>query len=238
MGSTNTLRWKRRTAVAIISLTTSASGLSTGQCFAGGHSHGPIYKTLDALAGGIEKVIDATASLGRKSSSKCDGPSCDDGCDAMTLAEFETNYRVNEVEVPMPPMVPDYPLGPVQSVPMPPSMPMVVAMPKSTPLSDPMPVPMPAPRVNKPMPKPVPMPAPAPTKPSRSPDDEWFDSFSPEPVSPNTGDGKTPIRTNGRPALRNPVDTYDSLPNPFEDDPQSRAQPKSLNRPVSYWEPW
>jgi len=231
MCSTNNQSWNRRAAVAIISVTTTVCGVTTGQCVAGGHSRGPIYKTLDALAGGIEKMIDVTVSMGRKSSSTGDGTPCDDGCDSMTLTELGTIYRVNEVEVPMPPMPPmppAYPAGPVESMPMVAPMPMPLTVP----------TPVPALRMNKPMPKPVPKSAPTPTKPSSSPDDEWFDSFSPEPVSPNTDDGKTSIRANGRPALRNPAETYESLPNPFEDDPQSRAQPKSLNQPVSYWEPW
>ena len=48
--------------------------------------HGPIYKTLDAVAGGIEKVF----GLDKRHHRGCDAGSCDNGCDAAAMHELMT----------------------------------------------------------------------------------------------------------------------------------------------------
>jgi len=64
-------------------------------------------------------------------------------------------------------------------------------------------------------------------------DDGWFDSLSPQPMTPT---GERPIP---RPrALRSPADTIDTLEDPFKDDTQGRRWLKSANQPASYWQPW
>lgn len=59
----------------------------------GGHGkhtpHGPLFKTLDLVAGGIETVLQKTVLAGKRQSPACDSPLCDDGCDAVTLHELE-----------------------------------------------------------------------------------------------------------------------------------------------------
>ncbi len=54
---------------------------------------GPIFKTLDALAGGIESILERTVLSRRKTGScdaaGCDAIGCDDACDAVTLQQLE-----------------------------------------------------------------------------------------------------------------------------------------------------
>lgn len=59
---------------------TSAAGNDCG-CAAG---RGPIYSTLDAFAGGIEKLLGLTKPRG----GACDEMICDGGCDAMPMHEL------------------------------------------------------------------------------------------------------------------------------------------------------
>ncbi len=50
--------------------------------------HGPIYRTLDAVAGGIERVFGL-----RSRGHGCDEAGCDDGCDDATLHALMPGHR-------------------------------------------------------------------------------------------------------------------------------------------------
>jgi hypothetical protein len=66
-----------------------------GQMALAGNGHathspqGPLFKTLDLVAGGIETVLQKTVLAGKRQPPACDAPLCDDGCDAVTLHELE-----------------------------------------------------------------------------------------------------------------------------------------------------
>ena len=55
--------------------------------------NGPIYKTLDAVAGGIEKVF----GLDKRHQRDCDARSCDDGCDAAMMQDLSMPVSRNGV---------------------------------------------------------------------------------------------------------------------------------------------
>ncbi len=93
-----------------------ASLAGDGPSVFGWKPQGPILKTLDAFAGGIELVLEKTLLSNGKSRRGCDSPSCDDGCDAITLHQLDLQrgdqMAVPEVYHPSPsaePMIPPPP---------------------------------------------------------------------------------------------------------------------------------
>lgn len=99
--------WTKRIGLALVIAATGSLAADTAEA-AGhqgrsghGHTHGPIFKTLDALAGGIESVLERTVLSGRKSSA-CDAISCDDACDHGTLQLLDPYWAsgVNDVQAP------------------------------------------------------------------------------------------------------------------------------------------
>ncbi len=262
---------RKRSVLFAILIASGGTLMLAGQpCSAGDHGHGPIYRTLDALAGGIEKVIDV-AACAKQGMGGCDAPNCDDGCDAMTLESFNSMSdgsmpMASEMEVvPMPPSRPTapHPMTPYQVSPPHMSAPAVMApqtmaprmaSPEAYPVDSlrPMhsPKPLMAPRLPLP-PSEVPrqtrpaMPAPK-SLPSAAPeplsgDDNWLEGSATEssktkaPTVPRRSLLDEDISPTGR---RSPAETFDSLPNPFLDDPQSRRPVRSANQTASYWEPW
>lgn len=240
----------RSRRIALAALLATAASVTVGQSVsrAGGHSHGPIYRTLDALAGGIEAVIDV-ATAARERGSKCDDGSCDDGCDEGRLHELQ---GPSKHDLMMPPALP-------------PSMsPTVLPTEREmTPPNSPL----------LPLPSDPPM---RQVMPSATPEDEWLDSFSPETVRtpihaqekrglPIPPPSKSPAARRpeaagsslpsnalpgklspARPApsaprdgqYRGPAETFDSLPDPFIDDSQSQRPARSATRQVGYWDAW
>ncbi|MGV3486670.1 MAG: hypothetical protein ACO1RT_19790 [Planctomycetaceae bacterium] len=237
------LAGKREFLFSIIASVGTATLLPIQSGYAGNHEHGPIYRTLDALAGGIEKVIDVAAAVKQRGSSSA-GPLCDDACDAMMMDEL-TALPPYDV---MPPGAVEY-AAPGFSDMTPPQEMMPPETLSPAPTRDQSSRRLMAPRMPSPpadmsrgkRPAQAP-PAAAPA--TRGADDEWIESFSTESERPNgsavprraTDPQSKPKANPG--ALRSPAETYDSLPNPFMDDPQSRRVTKSVNRPASYWEPW
>lgn len=230
------LAGKRERLFSILVSLGAAAVLPNSNCLAGGHEHGPIYRTLDALAGGIEKVIDVAAAAKHRSCLNKE-PLCDDACDSMMMGELVELSSAAGSPLPEMEMVPMQPYTASPAV-IDPSAPDSLSRPK--PLMAPR-IPTPprdTPRVARPTPAPQPVPTP------RSADDEWIESFSPQTPSPGTPTAprRSPqTQPNSRPgarSLRSPAETYDSLPNPFLDDPQSSRARKSVNQPASYWEPW
>lgn len=231
---------KRERFVSLVVSLSSAAILPTSSAFAGGHEHGPIYRTLDALAGGIEKVIDVAAAAKQRSCLSEKKPLCDDACDAMTMGEFaEYPSSLDPLSSGMEfsPM-PSHLSSPLELAPQLAPHPGSTAQPGRTTAPAPR-IPTPpgdTPRVARPMPAQQPVP--------RSVDDEWSESFSAQPPAQATPTvPRRPLETApsskpGAGTRRSPAETYDSLPNPFLDDPQSRHAPRSANQPASYWEPW
>jgi len=188
--------WKRRVIVATMTVAAAATSVKTTTAAGHGHRsppHGPIYRTLDALAGGIEHVIDAASSMRRKAV-RCDDQACDDGCDALTMEAYG-----------------DHDLMPYETSPSPHMAPMPLQA-----------VVTPSPIRGLPVPQPI-----MPRVMTQSPagDDEWFDGGAMSDVSP-----ETPVRTKVPSAKRSPSETYDSLPDPFVDDPQTRRTTKPSYR--------
>lgn len=223
-------------AITSISLAT-----TTSTAIADGHSHGPIYRTLDAMAGGIEMVIDAASRHGHGAVGTGDA-SCDDGCDAMMMNEFSEAEGVDYL--PMPPVehaspnvsTHGLPMAPMATMPHP--LPPVVSAPRVTAprMIEPTPMVSPSsrPPSSRPMPIPTPQPARVMTQPqaapmAATPDDDWLQNFAPEPTR------SVPAPRTMR---RSPAETFDSLPDPFRDDPQSRRSTPSTIQPASYWAPW
>ena len=221
----------RRLALSVF-VASAGSLLSANQAtLAGGH--GPIYRTLDAIAGGIEMAIDVATAKGKHGSS-CDETVCDDGCDPMMLTEM--GPETQSYDLMMPPTLPHSYGTPGPETTAIPQMQMRTA-------------PTPAPT-------PIPAPAPSPAQPITPADDDWLDSFSPEPAPsasapPRRGlptpppavapkpraNGQQPSVQPKRNQLRSPAETFDSLPDPFKDD-QTRSPKTSPTRQVGYWEPW
>lgn len=156
---------------------------------------GPIFKTLDTFAGGIEFVLEKTVLGHGKKKKGCDAQSCDDGCDAVTLHQLNMHHNGNvavpQAIEPLPP-----PSGPMHSMPTE-SVPPIMDV---------------EPTFDRPIRKSVPQPMP-----ELSTDDGWIDSFAPS----------TPSR-NAAPGRRAPA-ADDALPNPFEDDPQTRTAPQRFS---------
>ena len=246
---------KRELLLSILVSFGSVTVLPVQTGWAGGHEHGPIYRTLDALAGGIEKVIDVAASAKQRAGSR-GAPLCDDGCDAILMDELMTIPHSNDLpmhDFASPPgfspdmdVVPDTRFVPdmaspqadtfenVPSAQQPAQRPRRVMAPRvPSPPAD-------TPRTMRPLPAPSQR---APTTTPHTSNDEWLESFSAEPrpqapAVPRRQLDTQPKAKSGSGAVRNPAETFDSLPDPFRDDPQSNRGSKSMNRPASYWEPW
>ncbi len=60
---TMTVSPRRRAALAILASSVATFGVGSHSCLAGGHQHGPVYRTLDTLAGGIESAIDVARGV-------------------------------------------------------------------------------------------------------------------------------------------------------------------------------
>lgn len=201
--------------------------------------NGPLFKTLDAFAGGIEHVLEKTVLRHGKGKQGCDSQSCDDGCDAIMLHQLEM-HRDYSTAVPeayaTPPMM--EPTAPMPTVP-----PMIDVEPTfdrqqptttPQPANEPFPLPVPkmtvpplskSPSAAAPSSKAAPMSMPrvpidsqktpvqkqAP-QPNLSSDDSWIDSFAPSTPSPKVA-----------PPRQSFPAADDSLPDPFQDDPQTRV---------------
>jgi hypothetical protein len=78
-------------AGCVTSTTADARGPRLGSGAGPGAPQGPIFKTLDAMAGGIEYVLERTvlAQRTQRRSSSCDAIGCDDACDHLTLQQLE-----------------------------------------------------------------------------------------------------------------------------------------------------
>jgi hypothetical protein len=238
---------QRRVLIAAIFAIGSSGAIVEPRCFAGGHTHGPIYRTLDALAGGIEKVIDVVASA--KPGSMGRNPVCDDGCDAALMGELGIIHASPDGAIAedsmLPPALPPADQMMAPALPAPPSTmapsqkplmaPVMPQAPRSMPKVSPVP-----PSSQRSAPQSLPVPAPAP----KTADDEWLDSFSNEPAQqsiprvPQRQPSSPPQQNSGPGGMRRPSDTFDSMPNPFLDDPQSSRQKVQTAQPASYWEPW
>lgn len=79
----------RRAALAVL---VAGGSLGTGLVHAGDTGHGPVYKTLDTLAGGIETIF----RLGDQGKARCD-ENCDDGCDHVMLQELSNPVDLNQI---------------------------------------------------------------------------------------------------------------------------------------------
>lgn len=239
----------RRAALVILASTVSTFGVGGQACYGGGHQHGPVYRTLDTLAGGIESAIcvaQGVTSRLRGGSSQV----CDDGCDAMTGQELEsmppiTDHRPH-LAAPMSPPSSGYLPAPSDSMPiesmpqyqtpLPQSQPIGPRATESRGMSPSLPSSQ-APRLPQPIPDSQPNSRPSapvvpkngqPGNPPQSNDDDWMEGFSDESSQPTS-----------RPRIqRAPAETIKSLPDPFKDDPQSKNRARSLNAPASYWETW
>lgn len=258
---------KRQLAIAIIAAITGVATLPAASCFAGKPAHGPFYRTLDTIAGGMEKAIDIAASAGRGARG-CDAQACDDGCDAMTIEELDGAYTS-----------PRHPEGPVmeshgiagkavQNYPNamePTVMPRLAQPTPAVPLRSPTPLPRshqnrpntPPPshattkpdlrRVPQPPPLRQPSPIPKPmmdTPPMLEPKpEEMLEPMAiPQPEEDGWFDNlkpqPEPNRAPNSGELRSPAERTETLADPFRDDIQGRIKLKSANQPASYWEPW
>jgi len=104
---------RRRGLSALIAGLTLVGGGQVAQAGDGHGKHlpqGPVFKTLDLVAGGIESVLQKTVLAGRRSSPTCDSSLCDDGCDATTLHELEIFSLDSPNLMPSP-----FPMSPAES---------------------------------------------------------------------------------------------------------------------------
>lgn len=202
---------------------------------------GPIFKTLDAFAGGIELVLEKTVLGHSKPKRVCDSQSCDDGCDAVMLHELNLP-RGSKVAVPEA-YPSDPPEPPMHSMPADSAPPMVQIepmfdrpsrkpLPQPVPDATEMPVPVRVPKTELPPISKIQPPNSAPlehprvpvdvdtpglktSKPSLSTDDGWIDNFAPATPNPDAA-----------PPRRAPIPDGETLPDPFRDDPQARPTPQ------------
>jgi len=176
---------------------------------------GPIFKTLDAFAGGIERVLEKTVLSNGKAKRGCDSPSCDDGCDAITLHQLDL-YRGGQMAVPPMPPMPGHAVPPMIDVEPTFDPPVRKTLPQPMPESTQLQVPKSAPRAMPQVPVDTQMTPVQKQKPQSdlSSDDSWIDSFAPS----------MPNRNPPPPRRQGPA-TDDALLDPFADDPQTRAVP-------------
>lgn len=204
---------------------------------------GPIFKTLDAFAGGIELVLEKTVLSSGKGKRGCDSQSCDDGCDAITLHQLDMHrggqMAVPKTHYPSPTVKPSMPSVSDPSLPrmieVEPTFdrPVRKTLPQpaqeSTPLEVPKMPPPPLAKTQSPKAAPPALPqVPVDTQmfpvqkqmpqPNLSSDDSWIDSFAPS----------TPNRNTPPPRGQAPA-ADDILLDPFADDPQTRAVPQRFS---------
>jgi hypothetical protein len=173
---------------------------------------GPIFKTLDAFAGGIELVLENTVLGHSKSKSGCDAQVCDDGCDAILLHELSmpqgSKLAVPEAYQTLPP-----PPSPMHSTPPQSLTPMIEVEPTfDRPTRKTLPQPMPE------TPADVKTQVQKKSLPNLSNDDGWIDSFAPSTPNPDAV-----------PPRRGHVPAKEPLSDPFQDDPQTRATPQRFS---------
>ncbi len=191
-----------------------------------GREHGPIYKTLDTVAGGIEKLL--FFSLKHRVGGGCDEMACDDGCDAMTMADM---MMYEETHVPMG-MAPPVLMQPSVAHPSPTSPGHVHAEPSLPPQSPPRQImrSVPAPSTYSPAPARMSQPTLTPMMPPAS--------RTPVPMPLPEGDE---AMGSGLPLDRGNDDSlFDNLQDPFRDDsaqlnaPRSNDSRSTITRPASY----
>lgn len=176
-----------------------------------GH-HGPIYKALDTVAGGIEKLL----FLGLKHRPFGNRPACDDGCDAMSMSDMMMYEDMNGATEMAPP---------VRLSPMPQPMPS-----DSVPSGS-----VPAPQI---MDQPEHSFQPSPL---RSSNPTMRGVPEPEPAFPNAQPLRNLQEdATGSGVLPNDGSLFDSLQDPFRDDsaqlnaPQMDRQRTTKTLPASY----
>jgi hypothetical protein len=252
-------RW-RRSVAAVAALgcmaNTTVSRAGDGRGILDRQPSGPIFKTLDALAGGIELVLEKTVLGSGGGKRGCDAQACDDGCDAVRLHHLRirpgSKVAVPEAYQPLHPITDDRPLYSTDQDAVPPvadveptfdrparkSLP-----PQPAPMSEPSPAP--TSRSNPSLEAQVPSfkepPAALPQVPPEPPmpvtkqkpqsdlftDEGWIDSFA--PATP--GSGYVPQRQ-VEPSRRPVPQVQPKSPpaelwsDPFQDDPQTRSIPK------------
>lgn len=178
----------------------------------GGTPDGPIFKTLDALAGGIEKLtgLDQCPSSGCDSGCGCDaGPSgCDDACDAAMIQELSAPVYVPAPSYSPTPAQPAIPqtVTPHYSDPVPHTEPRMPTVPPES-YSAPSDANTTRPYVDQPL---MPVPAEDPVAPEPEPTED------PAPTQPDA----TP------PAPDSDRSIFDSLDDPFGDD-EVRVHPRN-----------
>ncbi len=185
-----------------------------------GSGHGPIYQTLDTVAGGIEKLLFFSLKH-RGRSGGCDDMSCDDGCDAMTMGDMMMYEDAG-----LPTHVHAVPSLPPQSMPSR----VIPSVPAPRLASPAMGSPRTAPPVSPSAPTVVSQPHLAPV---RQPAVNF-----PQPVRSSDGDDAT---GSGLPPERGGDDSlFDNLQDPFRDDsaqlnaPSGGSRPTHSTRPASY----
>lgn len=226
--------WTKRIGLALVVAATGSLAADTAE--AAGHKgrsgHGPIFKTLDALAGGIEAVLERTVLSGRKASA-CDAAGCDDACDHGTLQQFDPDWSpglsydqgpLSFSDEPAPRAPQAY--GPSDSYRVPPSVPSaappvpggsatsdgLVPIRPLAPTPSPAPVPrtQPAPSTLPRVPADPPAPQPLPDSSARplTTEEGWIESFNPAQPSDQQAAPRVP-RSQPR----------QGLSDPFSDDP-------------------
>jgi len=222
-----TIRFQKRNATAALIATVvclSPGGnlqAGNGGGIFGGDPRGPVFKTLDVVAGGIESVLERTVLAGGKAKRGHSSPACDDACDAATLHQLNSSHHHGTIAVPMehqPPTLHKVPMVDVEpqfdQQPLTPHQAEPDSQPRhlgrtSKPSLPLVPVDKTAPRGDSPAPQPQF------EEPNLSSEDGWIDSFAPGAPNRNV------------PPRRAAPAADDALPDPFRDDPQSRLSPRS-----------
>jgi len=220
-----TIRLKQRYATAILMAavvcSSSAGRLQAGNDggIFGGDPRGPVFMTLDAVAGGIESVLERTVLAGGKAKRGHGSPACDDACDAATLHQLNSSHRQGAVALPMehqPPRLRKVPLLEVEpQIDRHPTQQHHAEsesqLPQLSPTTKPR---LPLVPVDRSAPRAVSPQQPRFEEPNLSSEDGWIDSFAPG----------VPSRDNSPRRVVPPTD--DALPDPFRDDPQSQLSPR------------
>lgn len=255
-------RWRQSvTALAALGCMTNGavSQAGEGRGILDRQPSGPIFKTLDALAGGIELVLEKTVLGSGAGKRGCDTQACDDGCDAVRLHQLRirpgSKVAVPEAYQPLHPMPDARPMYSMDEDAIPPvtdveptfDRPARKSLPSQpAPLQEPSPAPVSeaTQKLEKSVPSPQTPPVTLPQAPPEVPmpvtkqapqsdlftDEGWIDSFA--PTTP--GGGYAPQRRPEPPRQSVPKDQLKSSPpelwsDPFQDDPQTRNIPK---RPI------
>ncbi len=178
-------------------------------------SRNPIYRALDTVAGGVERLINFGVGRGCRTcgGDMMSGMTCDDGCDSLSASEM----MMGETYVPhdMAPVPPSYsqemhsyPIAPAPSV----AAPMLRS--PSRQMQPPQSAPM---QMSQPQIRPIPRPQPEPHM------------ADPMPPAAPTGSGVAPTAPNDGGSM------FESLQDPFRDDSAMNTRGRSTpGRPVSY----